>query len=194
MTFKTTRGFTIIELMITIVVLAILLAVGAPSLSRWVNNRQIRTSVESIQNGLMLAKAEAVRRNTAVRFQLTTSVTNDCALSDSGTSWVVSLADPVGACGTAPSDTTAPQIIQSRSSTEGSPNAAVSAGGVSSIVFNSLGRSNTNASIDVSNPNGGLCIADGGRMRCLRITVGLGGQIRMCDPDPARDGTPLGCS
>jgi len=192
MTRKTSHGFTIIELMVTIAVLAILLAMGAPNLSRWINNRQIRTSAEAIHNGLTLAKVEAVRRNTAVRFQLTTSTTNDCALSDSGTSWIVSLDDPVGACGTAPSDINAPRIIQSRSSSEGSPHAVVNAGGISSMTFNSLGQSNSTAVINVSNPNGGLCMEDGGPMRCMRITVGRGGQIRMCDPTrPNTD--PQGC-
>jgi type IV fimbrial biogenesis protein FimT len=38
--------------------------------------------------------------------------------------------------------------------------------------------------VDVSNPGGGECIAAGGPMRCLRIVVTGGGNIRMCDPTP----------
>lgn len=192
MTRKSVSGFTLIELMFSLILLAILLTIGAPSLSRWVHNRQIRTSAEAIHNGLMLAKTEAVRRNAAVRFQLTTTTTSGCVLSDTGTSWVVSLDSPAGACDAAPSDTAAPRIIQSRSSSEGSPNAVVNAGGVSTLTFNSVGQTNASATINVSNPNGGSCTTDGGSMRCLRVTVSSGGQIRMCDP--ARPNTdPQGC-
>ncbi len=186
------RGFTIIELMMSILLVSVFLSLGAPSLSRWIQNRQIRNAAEAIVDGLMLAKTEAVLRNTAVRFNLTSSTNDTCTLSTSGTSWVVSLNDPAGQCDSAPSDTTAPRIIQVRSSAEGSPNAVVNAGAVSAIAFNSVGQSNTTATINISNPSGGTCLSDGGSMRCLRVTVTLGGQIRMCDP--ARPSTdPQGC-
>ena len=40
--------------------------------------------------------------------------------------------------------------------------------------------------IDVTNPSGGNCESDAspGNMRCMRIRVGAGGQVRMCDPSP----------
>ena len=97
-------GMTLIELMIGIVLLAILLALGAPTFFRWTQNSQIRNAAEAIQNGLTLARAEAVRRNTTVRFQLVTTTTAACALSPTGTNWVVSLDSPAGACDAAPSD------------------------------------------------------------------------------------------
>lgn len=177
-------GFSLVELMIGIAVLAIVLTVGLPSLTTWVQNTQVRTASENIYAGLQLARAEALKRNTNVRFQLVTTLTSACALSTSGTNWVVSLVDPTGACNVDPSDTTSPQIIQKWSSTEGAPKAAVSATGASSVVFTGLGRvSGTGISqIDISNPTGGSCVAASGSMRCLRIQVSTGGQMRMCDP------------
>lgn len=62
-------GMSLIELMIGIAVFGILLALGVPTFARWTQNSQIRNSAEAIHNGLMLARAEAVRRNTTVRFQ-----------------------------------------------------------------------------------------------------------------------------
>ena len=186
-------GMTLIELMIGIVVLGILLALGVPTFSRWTQSSQIRNAAEAIHNGLMLARAEAVRRNTAVRFQLVTTTTSACALSDTGTNWVVSLDSPAGACDAAPSDNVAPRIVQVRSAAEGSRNAAVNAGGVSLITFNGTGQATGGApaAINVTNPTGGAC-APGGPMRCMRVTVATGGQIRMCDPARAAD-DPQGC-
>ena len=186
-------GMSLIELMIGIVVLGILLALGAPTFSRWTQSSQIRNSAEAIHNGLMLARAEAVRRNTTVRFQFVTTTTSACALSDTGANWVVSLDSPAGACDAAPSDNVAPRIVQVRSAAEGSRNAAVDAGGVSLITFNGTGQATGGApaAINVTNPTGGAC-APGGPMRCMRITVATGGQIRMCDPARAAD-DPQGC-
>ena len=133
-------GMTLIELMIGIVLLGILLALGVPTFSRWVQSSQIRNASEAIHNGLMLARAEAVRRNTTVRFQFVTTTTSACALSATGTNWVVSLDSPAGACDAAPSDNVAPRIVQVRSATEGSRNAVVNAGGVSLITFNGTGQ------------------------------------------------------
>ena len=93
-------GMTLIELMIGIVLLAILLALGAPTFFRWTQNSQIRNAAEAVQNGLTLARAEAVRRNTTVRFQLVTTTTAACALSPTGANWVVSLDSPAGSGGT----------------------------------------------------------------------------------------------
>ncbi len=188
------RGMTLVEFMIGLVIVAVLLSMGAPSFIEWIQNGQIRNSAEAIQNGLQLARAEAVRRNTTVRFQLASSVGDDCALSTSGGSWVVSLDDPTGACASAPSDTPAPRIIQVRPAAEGSANAVVAAG-QATFIFNGLGRLTPvpvgNVDIDISNPVGGSC-QPVGAMRCLRVRVSPGGQLRMCDP--TRGSTdPQGC-
>lgn len=185
-----------VELMIGLALVAILFAMGAPSFYHWIQNSQVRTSAEAIQNGLFLARAEAVRRNAAVRFQLTTDITAGCALSTSGGSWVISQDDPTGACASAASDTVAPRIIQVRPAAEGSANAVVAAG-QSAIVFNGLGRVTPvpagNIDIDITNPTGGACATSStAGMRCLRVRVSTGGQIRMCDPILAST-DPQGC-
>lgn len=179
------RGVTVIELVIGLVIVAILLAMGLPSFTSWIQSSQIRNSAEAIQNGLQLARAEAVHRNASVRFQLTDTATNACALATTGTNWVVSLDDPSGACASAASDTVAPRIIQLRPGAEGSANAAVTAD-QATIIFSGAGRvtpaPGAAITIAVTNPTGGTCAASGGRMRCLNVIVTAGGQIRMCDP------------
>lgn len=184
-------GFTLVELMIAAIIIGILAAAGAPSLSNWVQNAQIRTTADVIQNGLQLARAQAVHRNSLVRFQLTTSTDNACASSTTDSNWVVSQDEPGGACATAPDDTIVPRIIQTRSSAEGSRNTVVAAD-QATLIFNGLGRTNTaTVNINLSNPTGGAC-TPAGPMRCLRIEVTAGGQVRMCDPAKANT-DPQGC-
>ena len=189
----TSRGFTLVELMITVTIFAILLVVGMPTFNQWSQNSQIRTTAGAIHDGLTLARAEAVRRNAVIRFQLTTSIGDDCAPSASGTSWVVSYDDANGACGhnlldesKSVNDGTAnpaPRIIQRRSGQEGSARVSVAAtGGNSVFTFNGLGRLTSLADdIDVK-PVGvtGNCT---GSARCLRVVVSAGGQVRVCVPD-----------
>lgn len=189
------RGYSLIEFAIGLMIISLMITMGVPSFSNWIQNTHIRTAAEGIQNGLQLTRAEAVRRNLPVSFQITTTADNGCALSTTNSNWVISLDDPTGACASAPSDTVAPRIIQLRDASEGSVFAAVAAG-QSSITFNGLGRvipvPAATINIDISNPNGGTCIADGGTMRCLRIAVSTLGQVRMCDPTLA-SGNPQGC-
>ena len=189
---KSVAGVTLIELMIAITIFGILLILGLPESFKWMQNAKIRTAAESISNGLQLARGEAVRRNTSVRFQLVDSLTNSCALAATGSNWVVSLADPSGACDVAPSDTVAPQIVQKNSIAESSTNVVITSG-VTNVVFNGLGRSTLGANtIQVTNPKGGACIA-AGPMRCLNIVVQIGGQIRMCDPSITTVGDTRKC-
>jgi len=201
------RGVSLIELMVGVTIVAILLAFGLPSFSAWIQNSQIRTSAESVQNGLQLARAEAVRRNTDVQFAQT------------GADWTVGCTTATAGC---------PATIQTRSGTEGSASAVVTPSEVlpsgspagapvfaGTVIFNGLGRVNTtslgagnNASFLVTNIQGNCvacaagstwsdCPATPGQMRCLRVLVSTGGQVRMCDPALAGaampNPTPLGC-
>ncbi len=195
---KTWRGFSLVELIIGVAILGVLLAIAMPAFSNWLRNAKVRTAAESVQNGLQLARAEAVRRNTTVGFRLVDSADESCALiaNDLSTSvwnWVVSIRSPAGKCQIAPvaedadpsDDALAdnPFIIQSRSGAEGS-SAATLMTNRSEVLFNSLGRTTGNVVIDVASATGELCLPSG-PIRCLRIMVTRFGQIRMCDPDPA---------
>ena len=55
-------GVTLIELVVGLAVFAILLGIAIPNFSTFIQNSKIRTSAEAIQNGLSLARVEAVRR------------------------------------------------------------------------------------------------------------------------------------
>ena len=192
-------GMTLIELMIGIVLLAILLALGAPTFFRWTQNSQIRNAAEAVQNGLTLARAEAVRRNTTVRFQLVTTTTAACALSATGVNWVVNVTSrrqmsggrlrrsAFRQCRAAhrPGSFRRRRFPQRRRQWPW--------GIADHLQRHGPGNSGL-AAIDVDNPTGGNCVTatPPGPMRCMRVRVATGGQIRMCDPARAAD-DPQGC-
>lgn len=169
------RGVNLTELLIGIAIIALLLAIAAPIMASWLQNVQIRNAAETVQNGLQQARVEAARRNVGVQFILGT-----------GTSWRVG-------CVTVVADTDAdgidecPATIESRAAAEGSANVTV-ATAQTTVVFNGLGRVTpvpaSDISFQFSNPVGGSCMP-AGPMRCLRVVVTRGGQVRMCDPNHA---------
>ncbi|MFN3957350.1 MAG: GspH/FimT family pseudopilin [Tepidimonas ignava] len=59
-------GFTLIELMVTLTVLAILLAIGVPSLQSFVTSSRLRAATQDLFESLQTARMEAIRRNLRV--------------------------------------------------------------------------------------------------------------------------------
>jgi len=58
---KRDQGFTLLELMVTIVILCILLGLAIPGFSRWVPNYRLRGASRDIYSNFQLAKMTAVR-------------------------------------------------------------------------------------------------------------------------------------
>lgn len=170
-------GISLIEVLITIAILGVVMALGMPAYGTWIQNTQIRTAAESIMNGLQTAKNEAVRRNVSVQFKLDSGSTSQ---------WRVNL-------GSSPDD----NPLQSRSGDEGTPNATVTRtpGDADTVTFSSLGRVVANADatasltqLDIDNTQIAV-VAD---RRNLRIIIPPGGAFRMCDPKVAA-GDPRAC-
>ena len=60
------RGFTILEAVTVVTVLAILIAVAAPALSSMISTQQVRNSALDISASLVAARSEAMTRNASV--------------------------------------------------------------------------------------------------------------------------------
>lgn len=59
-------GFTLIELMVTLAVAAIVLTIGIPSFQELVNNNRLTTGTNQLVTALNLARSEAVKRGVQV--------------------------------------------------------------------------------------------------------------------------------
>jgi type IV fimbrial biogenesis protein FimT len=188
------RGLTLIELMVTISLLALLLGLAAPSFREWTRNNQVRTVTDALQNGARLAQAEAVRRNRQVVFFLTNDATcdTDTAPADDGAFWAIRTVpivtgDPV-------------EVVQCGQLADVAAGVAID--GPTAICFNSAGRQVANATPGVGTAT---CTLDAtgrstynvsatGAARALRVLVSLGGQVRLCDPARTLSATaPDGC-
>ena len=64
----TSSGFTLIELMVTIAVLAIIVGIAAPSISTQLANQRVKSTTATITNALKEAKVESIllRQNVTV--------------------------------------------------------------------------------------------------------------------------------
>ena len=61
------NGFTLIELMVTLAVAAILLTIGVPSFQYILQSNRVSTQTNELITGISAARSEAVRRNQDVR-------------------------------------------------------------------------------------------------------------------------------
>lgn len=200
-TVKPQAGFTLAEMMVTVAIMAVLLALAAPSFQTLIRNAKIRTTADSMQAGLQLARSEALRRNAHVSFWLVDSLGASCMRSASGTSWVVSFDNPAGACNAPSAENVAPRLVQSRSGGDGSTGVSVGAvnGGAtpaaaSCITFNGFGS--VEAACGGGTPIGSIVIASAvaaNSYRSLELRISSGGAVRMCDPSVAATTDPSHC-
>lgn len=147
----TCRGVSMIELIVALSILAIISTLALPSFTGMIQNARVRTAADGIQNGLQLARAEALRRNTLVRFVM-----------GAGAGWTVQLTD-----GT---------VIQTRPAGEGGGSVQVTTtGGTSTVTYNGFGR------VTDLSPLTQVAVSLGSA-RTLNVTIGAGGQVKLCDP------------
>lgn len=175
------RGFTMIELLIGILVLALLLGLGAPSFMVWMQNAQIRNAADAALYGMQLARTEAIRRNKPVQFILRTQSGWDITIVNPSAN------DKVQVCPTSSN----PCVIQTRSRREGSVNVNVGAtpGGSYAVTFDAMGgpTGNADGSLAITSLDFTSSVSTNAP-RPMRIVVSLSGTIRMCDPNaPAGD-------
>jgi type IV fimbrial biogenesis protein FimT len=190
------RGVTLIELMIGLAILALLLGMGLPAFGAWIANSKVRNAAEGLQAGLALARSEAMRRNQNVEFVITNDTVDlgtvpTLVPAANGIHWAVRFMDPA---------TATYSLIETRSGYEGSAAAEGQgtrvqvAASAPLIIFRGIGGTQglaAAATFDFSNPSAGAChtTATPSPIRCLRVQVSVGGQVRLCDPSTAASDT-----
>jgi type IV fimbrial biogenesis protein FimT len=188
------RGFTLVELMVTVTLMVLLMGLAAPSFRLWLANAKVRTVSDALQNGLRLAQTTAVQRSRQVVFLLTNNdaCTTGTAAAANGVNWNIRTVPLVAGESVA--------VVQCGVLSDVASGVTII--GPAAVCFNSMGRQTANNSTGVA---GGTCtlaasgvstynISTPAGNRPLRVLVALGGQSRQCDPARVQTSTdPEGC-
>ena len=60
------RGFTLLELLITLTIIGIVASIGIPAWSEFVAGQRVKTASFDVMSSIILARSEALKRNTVV--------------------------------------------------------------------------------------------------------------------------------
>jgi type IV fimbrial biogenesis protein FimT len=165
------NGFTLMELMITIAVIAILVAIAAPSMSGLLERRKVHGAGEKLFADLTFAKTEAIKRNNTIRVSFT----------GNGATWCYGIAVNT-ACDCTASDCTIDGVLQVTDQDDFP--------GVSVIADSTLDGSSTSFTPLRGTANAGnlqFSVASGAE---LGVVVSSFGRIRMCSEDFGFDVCP----
>ena len=64
---RTQQGFTLVELMVAMAVMAILITVAVPNFTSYILNQRVKTSAFELAAALSYARSEAIKLNTDIR-------------------------------------------------------------------------------------------------------------------------------
>jgi type IV fimbrial biogenesis protein FimT len=164
---STARGFTLIELMVVVTLVAILATVAAPSMREQLANFRVRSAADGIVNGLNVARAEAARRNSPAAF----------TLNSGGAGWSVAQVSPSTA-------------IQSRGNGESSSLTVTSSTASLAVTFLPTGIVDTTVTPRLEQVTISSTVAN---TNSRQINILGGGLIRICDPGVTAAGDPRAC-
>lgn len=175
-------GVTLAEVMLTLSVSAIVLAIGAPAMGHWVRDIEIRGSAGSLLAALQAARAEALSRNASVRLELSDA--------QGRPGWQLVCVRVSKAC---------PAVIRREEVNTGTGvrwgsatlaampaySAAVAAGAgmPAGVSFDAIGAAPAVAAGDIARID--ITHANDANARRRIVLIGARGQVRICDPSAA---------
>jgi len=167
------KGFTLVELVVTMVVLVSVSTIAIPAFQTSIGNAQIRTVAESIHSGLQQARMEAIKRNARVKFTLQTN-----------SAWQIGCVTEATGC---------PSLITQKAATEGSSSNTTVSADNSTAVFSGFGTRDpaTPVGLTVVNITNAQVRAE--ERRALRVLLAAGGNVRVCDPAVTTVGDSRAC-
>jgi len=179
------RGFTLLELIISISIVGILASLALPSFQGIIANARTRSTTESFNLALQLARTEAIKRNARVAFRFETTG-----------AWTVcsSVSTTVQAnCAT-------DDIVQIKKAAEASSNVTITPTptGTAMITFTGTGRPYLDASLAWKNPDGtnevtSIDFSSTSGSNAYRVMITSSGSIKLCNPNLA-PGNVKACS
>jgi type IV fimbrial biogenesis protein FimT len=177
---KSTKGFSLTEMMFAVALIGVLLGIATPMLKKPIQDYRLKNQAESLLTGLKLARSTAVQRNENIRFELTRPA-NSAAIE-----WRIK-AERDGS------------LIQASSISNDKNTMAFSTlpRNATVLTFNGLGnvvapeKPNSIQAINVDSRPSTMAAADN---RDLSIRILPGGMIRMCDPKMTNPNAITSCA
>jgi len=147
---KWEKGFSLLELMVALTVLAILLGIGVPSFNSFIESSRLRSTVHDLNTAVHLARSEAVsRRQIAAACRANTANTACDFGSDWSQGWVVVLLN--GADLETAADV---EVVRIWDDVE-----VTASGAENGFVFGRLGAAEASVSLDIQNDTLNRCIS-----------------------------------
>ncbi len=141
------RGFTLIEMMITIAIAAILLTVAVPSFQHSMRGNRLTTEANELFSAMSLARSEAIKRGTSI----TVCASSDQSACSNSTNWATGwivfvdknadLSRDGTDCGTAAADDC---LLKVQGALKGD---AVLTGSTTFVTYNANGRASAASSL-----------------------------------------------
>ena len=176
-TYRTHIGFTLIEMIATVAVLAILVTVGIPSFQETIDKRRLTGAAEQLYGDLQYARSEAIKRNANVFVTFT----------GSGTTWCYGMSATTATCNCTTANSCALDGVEKVVNQTGFRNISL---GVSNITNNNLNFEPRRGLVSMN--NNALPIVTGeieftsnhgaSNEKELRLEVSRLGRVKMCSP------------
>lgn len=166
-------GFTAVELMVVLSIMAVLIALAAPSFAMTIESWRVRDAAESLRSSLMLARSEAIKRGGWIAIQKLPNNTKGCTSASGNRDWDCGwiICQDTNGNGTCNASEPVLQRIVTPSNVQ-----VTRTGGGASIKFNRwglvdgtwLGFSLVPMDKPTTHPGArGVCMSSGGRIRIL---------------------------
>lgn len=170
------KGFSFIELVVVIAIFAVVASMAMPYMEELRVRMKVRSTAEAFNQGLQLARAEAIKRNDRIEFNIV-----------SATGWAV--------CPSTSTTCSTAATIQSKAAPESSAGVAVtvnscSDGTPTKVTFTGMGRQYVDSSGAYKNPDGTVefCSLDfsaSATSRTYKVVIAPVGMVKLCNPSLA---------
>jgi type IV fimbrial biogenesis protein FimT len=163
------RGFTLIELMVTLAVAGLLMRVAAPSMTRMINANRVQTEASGFMNDLQFARSEAIKQGQPVTVCPSADGSTCLAANTWRNGWIVFSDTNGNAAVDSPQDT----VLRKRTNFKGN-DTLVAAPTTTAVIFN---REGFTSGLGTSVVTFKLHAADGAAKSTRCIAVGIGGRL-----------------
>jgi len=190
------QGFTLIEALIVVAILAVLLAVAVPSFNDFFDKNRLKRAAEEVYGLVAKAKAETVIRDTDLSVSVDSgtwcagyavAANCDCSLADPDAAGACAV--PVGPLGAGPGGA-AVNVLQA---IDGTSFTGVVIAADFDTTFNSVRGTANNGTISLAAGDGAWVDGVWDGDWALNVVVSTRGRIRICAPNANRTMGYSGC-